>query len=163
MHDIAERLVRDVEEGRLSRRDAVAGLVAVAAATFAGNPGATAAEGAPTFQSKGLNHIALNVKDLERCSAFYKEHLGLKVLQQGEHNAFLAAGGNNFVGLFRSERSGMNHYAFTIDDYDPGNVVDKLKGAGLKPERHEDRVYFDDAEGNTVQLTGEWNDYPRSD
>ena len=162
MYKIAEKLVKDVEDGRLSRREAVTRLVAVAAAAFAGSAGgvATAAEGAPTFQSVGLNHVALNVTDVARSSEFYQKHLGLKVLRQSTNNAFLGAGANNFVALFRSERAGMNHYAYTVQNYDATEVVKTLEGAGLKPERHDNRVYFEDAEGLTVQLTGEWNDYP---
>ena len=118
MYEIADQLVRDVEEGRLGRREAVSRLVAVAAAVFAGSTGgvATAAEGAPTFQSVGLNHVALNVTDIARSSEFYQKHLGLKVLRQSTNNAFLGAGANNFVALFRSERAGMNHGAWLPGD-----------------------------------------------
>ena len=163
MYEIAEKLVKDVEEGRMGRREAVSRLVAVAAAAFAGSAGGAAAAagtGAPTFQSVGLNHVALNVTDIARSSEFYQKHLGLKVLRESSHNAFLGAGGNNFVALFRSQNARMNHYAYTIDGYDAGEVVKKLDAEGLEPHREEDRVYFNDADGLQVQLTGEWNDYP---
>lgn len=163
MYEIADKLVQGVQEGRLGRREAVSRLVALAAAAFAGSAGGAvpaAGTDTSTFQSVGLNHVALNVTDISRSSEFYQKHLGLKVLRQSSRNAFLGAGGSNFVALFRSERAGMNHYAYTIERYDAAEVVTKLDGVGLEPERHDDRVYFDDPDGLQVQLTGEWNDYP---
>ena len=162
MYEIADKLVQDVEQGRLSRRAAVTQLVAVASVMFAGGSTTQSfgSETKPLFQSKGLNHIALNVPDLQKSINFYQKTLGLSVLQQGDSNAFLAAGGNNFVGLFKSDQARMNHYAYTIDNYDASRVVEKLEGAGLAPERHQDRVYFDDPDGLQLQLTGEWEDYP---
>jgi len=56
--------------------------------------------------------------------------------------------------LFHSQKAGLDHYCYTIDDYEPGPVVKRLDAAGLKPERHGDRVYFPDPDGLTVQLAG---------
>ncbi len=146
----------------MERREAVSRLVAVAAAAFAGSAGSAAvADGeASTFQSLGLNHVALNVTDVARSSEFYQKRLGLKVLRQSSHNAFLGAGGNNFVALFRSRVARMNHYAYTIERYDAADSVKKLEAVGLEAKRQEDRVYFHDPDGLQVQLTGEWDDFP---
>ena len=54
----------------------------------------------------------------------------------------------------------MHHYCYTVDGYEAGQAVKTLRAAGLEPERQEDRVYFDDPDGLTVQVSGEWNDYP---
>ena len=48
----------------------------------------------------------------------------------------------------------MDHYCYTVPDYEAGKVVDRLKAAGLDPERHSNRVYFEDPDGLTVQLAG---------
>ena len=164
MYESMDRLVKAVEQGQLSRREAVGRLVALAAAAFAGS-GAVAQTDAPvaavpTFQSVGLNHIALRVTDLERSRDFYGRHLGLKPLQESPYNCFMAAGGNNFVAMFRSGRPGMDHYCYTIEGYRAGEVVKTLEGAGLEPERHGNRVYFDDPDGIQVQLADQWGDYP---
>lgn len=159
MHDIADRLIREVESGRLSRRDAVGRLVAVAAVAFGASGGSRAHHGEePTFESLGLNHIALRVTDIPRSREFYQKHLGLKLLQESQYNCFLGAGENNFVALFRAEQAGLDHYCHTIDTYRAGDVVKKLETAGLSPRRRENRVYFDDPDGIEVQLAGEWDD-----
>lgn len=53
-------------------------------------------------------------------------------------------------------------HCYTVDGYAAGAAVKTLRAAGLEPERQEDRVYFDDPDGPTVQVSGEWNDYPGS-
>ena len=158
MHDIADRLIREVESGRLSRREAVGRLVAVAAVAFGASSRlseARQAEG-PTYQAVGLNHIALRVTDIPRSREFYQKHLGLKLLRESQYNCFLGAGETNFVALFRAEQPGLDHYCYTIDDYRVGDVVKKLETAGLSPRRRENRVYFDDPDGIEVQLADEW-------
>jgi catechol 2,3-dioxygenase-like lactoylglutathione lyase family enzyme len=156
MHRIADDLIKEVEEGRLGRREAVARLVALAAAAFAVPTGSPAAAGAesPTFQAVGLDHIALDITDLDRSREFYQKHLGLALRSQSSQSVFLDVGSDNFVALFRSGTARMNHYAYTIDDYDAGEVVKRLSGAGLEPRREDNRVYFPDPDGLTVQISG---------
>ncbi len=112
MHDIADRLIREVESGRLSRREAVGRLVAVAAVAFGASSSLSGARQGerPTYQSVGLNHIALRVTDIPRSREFYQKHLGLKLLQESQYNCFLGAGETNFVALFRAEQPGLDHY-----------------------------------------------------
>jgi catechol 2,3-dioxygenase-like lactoylglutathione lyase family enzyme len=158
-------MVKGYESGRVTRRQLIGGLGALMASAMTA-PGAGLAAAAPapdsgsTLQSVGLNHVALRVPDVPRARAFYQKHLGLGVLQSGERNSFLSCGANQFVALFRSSEPGLDHYCYTVNDYDPDGAMATLKSAGLEPERHQDRVYFDDADGITVQVTGEWDDYP---
>jgi hypothetical protein len=161
VYEIADRLVKEVEQGRLGRREAVSRLVAVAAAAFAGSTplaDASTTDAEPTFRAVGLNHIALNVSDVPRSREFYQEHLGLNVLRESASNAFLGVGRHDFVALFRSSKPGMNHYAYTIENYDAARTVERLKEAGLEPERQENRVYFQDPDDLTVQLSPERGD-----
>ena len=164
-----ETLLAEVQQGKMTRREASRRLLLLAAATFGAAGSGCAAQGAeagdssgsaPTFQSEGLNHIALRVTDLNRSRDFYGKHLGLKVLRQSSYNCFLAAGANNFVALFRSDSPGLDHYCYTVPNYEAGAVVETLKGVGLEPRRTEDRVYFDDPDGIEVQLASTWGDYP---
>lgn len=170
MHETTERVLEELERGRLTRREAVGRIVALAAASFAApahatlrdSPPAPAASDsvAPTFRSIGLNHVALRVTDIERSSAFYERHLGLERLSRGPSSAFLAAGTNHFVALFRADLAGLDHHCYTIEDYDPAAVVERLRAVGLTPRRADDRVYFDDPDGLEVQLASRWGDYP---
>lgn len=163
MSNVVEQVITDLEQGRLTRRQAVASLTGlVAAALSAPSSLAEGKQAASTFTAKGLNHIALRVTDIDRSVEFYRQHLGLGVLRKGSRNSFLSCGGNNFLALFRAEEAGLDHYCFTIPDYDASATVKRLDAAGLKSERQQDRVYFEDPDKITVQLTGEWDDYPGS-
>ena len=161
MSDVVEQVINGLEQGKLTRRQAVASLTALLAAALGTSRGWASEEpSAETFRSVGLNHVALRVPDLDRSVAFYGQHLGLGVLRKGPSNAFLSCGGNNFLALFRGDKPGLDHFCFTIADYGASRTVKRLEAAGLTHERHEDRVYFEDPDGLTVQLAGEWNDYP---
>ena len=165
LHDV-ENLLSEFERGRIGRRELVGRLVAFAAGVAGmGAVGADALAEEPaiphsTFRSRGLNHVALRVTDLARSRDFYRAHLGLGVLRDSPRNCFMSAGDNHFVALFLGERSEMDHYCYTIEGYGADRVFEKASEAGLEPRRAENRVYFDDPDGLTVQVAGEWNDYP---
>lgn len=151
----ADRMLDDYDHGRITRRQLVAQLLALGAAAATGSGaalGQDAAEGAPTFQSTGLDHIALSVTDIDRSVQFYQKHLGLRVTSQGRASAFLDTGGGEFLALFRSDTPGMHHYCYSIRDYNPDRAVAKLETAGLTVRRAGNRVYFDDPDGLEVQL-----------
>ena len=147
------RLVDQFEAGRLNRRQLVAGLGTLVAALSTSNR-AQADEGESTFEGVELNHIALRVTDVLHSREFYKKHLGLKVVRDGgERNCFLTCG-NNFVALFHGEEARMDHYCYSIKDYDVNRAEEKLKAHNLKPRvvRNAGRIYFQDPDGLTVQL-----------
>ncbi|MFI6464239.1 VOC family protein [Streptomyces sp. NPDC050528] len=75
-----------------------------------------------------LGHIGLNVTDLDRSLAFYRDVLGLAVLTEGKEDdrryAFLGDGtGNHPVltlwqqaqGPYANDRAGLHHLAFAAD------------------------------------------------
>ena len=167
---VADQIVDDFEQGRLSRRQLVAGLVGLGAAMAtgkqsvlaqqaaddAGRPAeqGTSPQAAPTFQATGLDHIALDVTDLDRSREFYVRHLGLRVTRGDERAMFLGADRDFFLTLFRAERPRMHHYCYAIRDYNADEAVQKLADAGLRPRRTGNRVYFPDPDGLTVQVAG---------
>lgn len=158
MEQAIERTLDALEEGKIDRRTAVGKLAALATAVVGGFGVSRAA----TYRAKGLNHLALRVTDVARSRDFYREHLGLEVLQQdGDERCFMSVGEEDFVALFRGESAGIDHYCYTIDDYEAGAAVERLKQAGLAPVRRQNRVYFDDPDGLTVQLSGRYDSRPR--
>ena len=161
--DLAVKLVGDYDQGRLSRRQLVGRLMGLGAAMAtlknfswaqeAGQGGAAEAEKA-TFQATGLDHVALDVTDMARSREFYIKHLGLRVIRGDDNALFLGADGDFFLTLFRADRPGLNHYCYAIENYDPDDAFERLADAGLRPRRTENRVYFPDPDGLTVQVTG---------
>jgi catechol 2,3-dioxygenase-like lactoylglutathione lyase family enzyme len=161
MIEAAEQVLEGFRCGRLGRREAVLRIVGLAAAALgAGGLPIGAEQPQPTFQATGLNHLGLRVTDVARSRDFYSRHLGLKVIRDSiPGNCFLSAG-ENYVGLFRSDSAAMDHYCYTVDGYEPDRTMETLKREGFSPRREENRVYFEDPDGITVQLAGKWDSWP---
>ena len=155
MHSFISSLVSSFERGTMTRRQLISALTGITAAAGLAPRVASGIETRaddPTFQATALNHVALSVTDVGRARDFYMKHLGLTVASESRFSCFLRCREKNFVALFRSEKAGMNHYCYSIEQYEPGEVVETLKSQELKPRRQGNRVYFDDPDGLEVQL-----------
>jgi len=95
MNPPIESLLTHYESGRMSRRDLVAILTALAAA-----PLPAAAQAAPALQAATLNHASLIVSDLDRSVAFYQRTFGLAVKSTQQGGVNLAVG-DAFVGIYQ--------------------------------------------------------------
>lgn len=119
---------------------------------------------APT---RGMHHVALNVKDLEACEQFYVDLLGMDVeWRPDEDNVYLCSGNDN-LALHRLPNGGspegvqrLDHIGFIINE--PGLVdewFEYLNASGVemktRPTTHRDGArsfYCKDPEGNVVQM-----------
>jgi len=151
------------ENGKIDRRDLLSKVLLAAGAAIgagASTPAVAEEAKAPMFPSNGLNHLALNVTDVARSRDWYCKHLGLKVLRDGTRNCFLNTG-DDFLALFKSSKPGMNHFCFTWPGKTAAEAIRRLEAAGMKPWREENRVYFRDPDGLTVQVAEEndWTDW----
>ena len=154
MESAIAKLVQQFEAGQINRRQLAAGLGTLVAVLSRAGSARADDEAGSTFEAEGLNHIALRVTDVLRSREFYKKHLGLKVTRDGgERNCFMTCG-NNFVALFQSDQAQMDHYCYSIKNYDVNQAEAKLKEHNLEPRvvRDAGRIYFKDPDGLTVQL-----------
>ena len=114
----------------------------------------------------GLRHVALQVRDLEACEAFYVELLGMRVEWRPDNdNLYLTSGGDN-LALHRiaepvAERGQrLDHIGFmlasaeAVDQWYAWLVSQGVPMAG-KPRTHRDGArsfYCFDPEGTRVQM-----------
>ena len=122
-----------------------------------------------TSAVKTLGEIALRVNDLPRMKRFYQEALKLDIFGESETAVFFAiapgyAGHTQVFVLFArgvevsSERTTIDHVAFTIDLKDYESERRRLEAMGLAVEvaHHEwvkwRSLYVHDPEGNEVEL-----------
>ena len=156
MENMINHFLEEFEKGHLTRRQLIAkmgGLVAVLSGISHANSQNQPSES--TFEAIGINHIALRVTDVKRSSEFYIKHLGMKQAELNRSSSFLNFG-NNFLALFEGSTSEMDHYCYSIKNYDVGEAEEKLKAVGMKDIRRESgRIYFSDPDGLTVQLASE--------
>ena len=146
-HAISEML-ETYERGRVSRRQLIESLVALAGTAYA-----PPAHGS-TFQGVGINHIALRVTDVQRARDFYQRHFGLPVVRESQSNSFLGLG-KNFLALFRNANPGLDHHCIAIENFEADSVMEELYRQGLNPHRPSgsNRVYFPDPDGLVVQVS----------
>jgi catechol 2,3-dioxygenase-like lactoylglutathione lyase family enzyme len=151
-----DQLLNAYDDGHLSRRQLVAQLLAIGAATAASPVaarGAADTQPSSTFSATGIDHIALSVTDVRRSSVFYQQHLGLTLTRDGGDNSAFLNCGSDFLALFRGDRAGLHHFSFSIPNYDPDDAVKRLEAVRLKPRRESNRVYFPDPDNLTVQVS----------
>ena len=67
----------------------------------------------------GCNHIAIEVDDVEKAVAFYRDVFNLERLPQGEGDAFLKLGEHQFLAIFkvgRVTRAPRRHFGLMVRD-----------------------------------------------
>ena len=132
---------------------------------------------------RGVGHVVLKVRDLERAAAFYRDVLGLKeVARYRGRMAFFSAGTNHHdlavLALGPDARPappdavGLYHVALKI-----GDSLDELRAAkahleargvpirGTADNRVSQSIYCEDPDGNMVELFVDadpavWRDQP---
>ena len=151
-------LIDRFTQGRINRRQMLAGLLTLTAATtgarglLANN--ASDNEGASLFHATALDHIALRVTDVPRSRDFYRDLLGMKVTRDSESSCFLSFD-KGFLALFRGGEPSMDHYCYSVKDYNVREAEENLRAAGLTPRVTGNRIYFPDPDGLVVQLASD--------
>jgi catechol 2,3-dioxygenase-like lactoylglutathione lyase family enzyme len=157
MIDTIERMLTDLERGKLTRRQCAVSLATLAAGTFAA-PGALAAPAKPTgFRAVSLNHVTVRVPDLHRTSQFYQEFFGMPLRQQSAKVHILGVG-TSFFGIEQGESQAatVDHYDFGIANFNADEVRAKLSELHLKfsDKTSQESFKFYDPDGFHVQVNG---------
>ena len=106
----------------------------------------------------GINHIAIEVSDIDKAVDFYQDVFNLEKLDEGEGDAFFKIGEHQFLAMFerngKSERSEtVRHFGLIVrDEKQLAEVRDKVArkyGLELFPGF---RCDFVDPFGNRVQV-----------
>jgi len=124
------------------------------------------------MQLKGIHHIALNVKDLDRAERFYTEVLGFQVthrFSKGLRHLMLDTG-NSAIALFEApelevqeamnliSEEGYMHLALEADPVDFETIVKELKDKKITidsgPVKRGDgeSIYFNDPDHNRLEI-----------
>ncbi|MCW5746806.1 MAG: VOC family protein [Alphaproteobacteria bacterium] len=121
-----------------------------------------------SFSVQRIDHVVLRVRDLDGMIRFYEQALGCHVERRLDSLPLVQLrAGDSLLDLIRSDspRQGrnMDHLCFRIDPFDmpairralepfgitPGDVVQRYGAEGDGPS-----IYFDDPEGNQIELKG---------
>jgi catechol 2,3-dioxygenase-like lactoylglutathione lyase family enzyme len=160
VEQIISRLVRDFEDGKLTRRQ----LIQTLALGVAAGPVAMAVQGTSTAKSTipppgkptnwktvWLDHVSYQVSDYRRSTAFYRDLLGWEVLHDdggkqcsmkiGNLGGIIIRNSSSYKGIFSDVQRGaanpgtglINHISWGIEPWDTDKVKHELESRGLKP------------------------------
>ena len=148
MESTISKMLETYEKGKLSRRQLVQGLALMVA-------GSTAMSAAEEFKGVSINHVSLNVSNLERSTDFYHNVLGAAIhKRQGNNQAIF---GKDFLVLRPGTPAGaVGHFAIGVEHLDKDSATAALKARGANPLETKDAeglgFHVVDPDGFPVQI-----------
>ena len=152
MEAIVSNLVERFEKGALTRRELIQGLTMLLAAR-SGASAAPLQESA--FKATKVDHISIQVTNLQKSIAFYRDIFGLSIVSEDKPNEIVRMGTTKtIVSLHHKNPTGLvDHFALGIEKFNKEAVTQELKRRGLTPEENIDAgFHIKDPEGMRVQI-----------
>lgn len=98
----------------------------------------------------GINHVALQVDDLEEAVELYSRLFEPTAVDRSEPDAAFLEIGDQFIALFeRGSREEEPHFGLVVDDKEAARRALEAAGVEVLPG---DRLDFRDPSGNRVQI-----------
>ena len=159
MTEEIDGLVEQYEARKLTRRQLVTSLVAIAAAA----PRMAAAQSVgQVAQGLTINHVSLAVSDVEASAEFYQALLGLEVVSRPPNGGINMGLSDGFLGVYNIPDPGrVHHFCIGVDDFDADRVKERFDEVGYEARVNRnpaarttggDQLYFSDPDGTLVQL-----------
>jgi catechol 2,3-dioxygenase-like lactoylglutathione lyase family enzyme len=151
MESVISNLLTRFEKGALTRRELIQGLAMLTAA------GGTAVAGLQDSAFKGvkIDHVSIQVTNLQRSIDFYQKLFGFSVVSEDKKDEIVRLGiSKTLVSLHHKSPTGLvDHFAIGVDHFDKESTTRELKLHGLSPEDNVDAgFHVRDPEGINVQI-----------
>ena len=109
-----------------------------------------------SVQVYGCNHVVIEVDDIQKAIAFYKDVFNLEKLDSGEGDAFFKLGEHQFLAIFEVEKlqtDRMRHFGIMVrDEQQLAEVRNKITGKYKLKLEPPFRCDFRDPWGNRIQV-----------
>ncbi len=109
-----------------------------------------------SVQAYGINHIAIEVDDVEKAVAFYADVFNLEKFDEGEGDAFFKLGAHQFLAIFKVEKlqpDRMRHFGIMVrDENQLAEVREKITKKYRLKLIEGFRCDFHDPFGNRIQV-----------
>jgi catechol 2,3-dioxygenase-like lactoylglutathione lyase family enzyme len=139
------QLLTAYENGKLTRRSLLQALALVSVSSSAAS--------AAGFQGTTINHVTLNVTDLQSSSDFYQNAFGA-VAQKHDGYVMVPFGATALVLKPGSPAGRVDHFAIGVDRFNEAAVTADLKARGAGPYKDGADLRVKDPDGFSVQLSG---------
>jgi catechol 2,3-dioxygenase-like lactoylglutathione lyase family enzyme len=153
MESIVSDLLARYEKGSLSRRDVVQGLAMLAAG---GAASAHAAQAELDFTAATIDHVSVQVVDLQRSVAFYQRMFGFSVVSQEQPRGIVRLGnGRVLVSLNNgSPAPRIDHFAIGIPRFTSESGMRYFTQRGATPLQGDYAgFHIKDPDGINVQVS----------
>jgi catechol 2,3-dioxygenase-like lactoylglutathione lyase family enzyme len=154
MESIISNLVTRFEKGSLSRRDLVQGLAMLAAG---GAAAAQAAQAELDFKAATIDHVSVQVADLQRSIAFYQKMFGFAVVSQEQPRGIVRLGNGSRVLVSLNNGSPaprIDHFAIGIPRFSDETGMRYFMQRGATPLQGDYAgFHIKDPDGINVQVS----------
>ena len=150
MESIISNLLTRFEKGSLSRRELVQGLAMLAAGSTA-----AAAQEDLDFGGANIDHVSIQVADLQRSVDFYRKMFGFSVISQDQPLGIIRLGTTRtLVSLNHQSPAGIvDHFAIGVPRFSKESAVRYLKQRNGTPEDDPYAgLHIKDPDGINVQI-----------
>jgi catechol 2,3-dioxygenase-like lactoylglutathione lyase family enzyme len=150
MESIISDLVTRFEKGALSRRDLVQGLAMLAASGEAAS-----AQQDIDFKTADIDHVSIQVADLQRSVDFYQKLFGFSVVSQDQRLGIIRLGnGRSLVSFNRQSPAGIvDHFAIGVPRFTKESAAHYLTERGKTPlDDPYAGLHVKDPDGVNVQI-----------
>ena len=150
MESIISNLLTRFEKGSLSRRELVSGL-----AMLAGSGTVAAAQDDINFKSADIDHVSIQVADLQRSVDFYQKMFGFSVVSQDQKLGIIRLGNNrSLVSLNNQKPAGIvDHFAIGIPQFSKEAAARYVRERGAAPlDDPYAGLHVKDPDGINVQI-----------
>jgi catechol 2,3-dioxygenase-like lactoylglutathione lyase family enzyme len=164
MENLIAEMLRNFEEGKMSRRQLIQSLAlaATAVSAVAAAPAALGVAESNPMKATYLNHVGYRVADYKKTRDWYANTFGLKVVMDDGMKSALAVGESLmfFHPKQRPDQLPVDHIAFTVANWDTDKSVRpavsaEIKRQGIEVKREtECCIHIKDLDGYEVQLGG---------
>ena len=158
MEKIIAKLVREFEQGKLTRRQLIQNLALAATAASAVSTVPTAAAEDTVLTATNFNHVSYQVTDYARTRDFYAGLFGMKVSEDDGKQCRLSFGNNILIVRNRQPAPKVDHIAYTIANWDQEKeaMEAEVKRRGLKIVQGDIKtsLHILDPDGFEVQFGG---------
>jgi catechol 2,3-dioxygenase-like lactoylglutathione lyase family enzyme len=152
MQHTIETLVRQFEQGRLTRRQLVQGLLVIAASPLIAQD-----RPAGAFRATGIDHVQITVNDLKATQQFYEKLFGVTTKVTAPTQLSLAIGTAGDTVSVHSEAGPIkpiDHFGITVENFSPDTALATIARVvpGTKAQKQGDSVFVIGPDGVRVQL-----------
>jgi catechol 2,3-dioxygenase-like lactoylglutathione lyase family enzyme len=152
MEATISNLVTQFEKGTLSRRDLVAGLAVLAASGTT----ARAAEAELDFKTATIDHVSMQVADLQRSADFYRKMFGFAFVSEDKPLGILRYGNGRTLVSFNTQKPVgiVDHFSIGVPRYTKEAATRYLsaRGATVLDDPYAG-LHVKDPDGINVQIS----------